>query len=69
MPDEKLRQYRPEWTDEQVIEWDGEFRDEGSLMILCCERDVEIEEYRQVLEEAIRYRDRVRDQILAKSAQ
>ena len=66
MEDEKMRSYRPEWTDEQVIEWDGEFRDDGCLMIMCCERDVEIEEYRRVLEECIRYRDRVRDEIQAR---
>jgi hypothetical protein len=61
-PDEKLRQYRSEWTDEQVREWDGEFRDDGCLMILCCERDVDVEEYRRTLEACIGYRDRVREQ-------
>ena len=59
MPDEKMRQYRPDWTDEQVIEWDGNFKDDGSLFITCCERDVEIAEYRKVLEQCIRYRDRL----------
>jgi hypothetical protein len=63
MPDEKMRQYSPDWTDEQVIAWDGNFRDDGCLMILCCERDVEVEEYRQVLEECIKYRDRVRAEL------
>jgi hypothetical protein len=61
MDDEKMRQYDAAWTDEQVIEWDGNFRDDGALMIFCCERDVEIEEYRQVLEQSIAYRDRVRE--------
>ena len=60
MPDEKMRQYRPEWTDDEVIAWDGNFKDDGSLMLICSERDVEIEEYREVLEECLRYRDRVR---------
>jgi hypothetical protein len=60
MPDEKMLLYRPEWSDEQVIEWDGNFRDDGCLMITCCERDVAIPEYREVLEHSIRYRDRVR---------
>ncbi|MBI3682697.1 MAG: hypothetical protein HY235_20170 [Acidobacteria bacterium] len=59
-PDEKMRQYSPEWTDEEVLEWDGNFRSDGALMLICSERDVEIEEYRRVLEECIRYRDRVR---------
>ncbi len=64
MPDEKMRQYSPAWTDEQVVAWDGNFRDDGGLMMFCCERDVEIEEYREVLRQCIAYRDRVRPQIL-----
>lgn len=64
MDDEKMRRYDPAWSDEQVVEWDGNFRDDGGLMILCCERDVEVEEYRQVLEECVEYRNRVRDKLL-----
>ena len=60
MPDEKLRQYSSDWTDEQTIEWDDNFRDDGNLMLLCCERDVGVSEYRRVLEKCIRYRDRIR---------
>jgi len=60
VPDEKMQQYRREWNDEQVVEWDGNFRDDGCLMVTCCERDVSIHEYRKVLEDSIRYRDRVR---------
>jgi hypothetical protein len=63
MPDDKLRQYSSSWSDDQIIEWDGNFRDDGNLMLLCCERDVEIDEYRKVIEECIRYRDRVRQTI------
>ena len=51
--DERLREYDPGWSDEQVIEWDGNFRSDGSLMLVCCERDIEIDEYRRVLEEHI----------------
>jgi hypothetical protein len=65
MPDQKMQQYRSEWSDEQVIEWDGNFRDDGCLMITCCERDVEIREYREVIEDSIRYRDRVRPGLAA----
>ena len=54
--DEKLRQFDPSWTDEQVIEWDGNFRSDGALMLVCCERDVEIDEYRAVLAEHIQRR-------------
>jgi len=53
MSDEKLREYSKDWTDEQVIEWDGNFRADGALMLVCCERDIEIDEYRQVIEEHI----------------
>lgn len=60
MADEKMRAYSAAWSDEQVVEWDGNFRDDGNLMMLCCERDVDVIEYREVLEECIRYRDRVR---------
>jgi hypothetical protein len=60
MPDEKMRQFSPSWNDEQVIEWDGNFRDDGGLFLICSERDVEIGEYRKVLEQCIQYRDRVR---------
>ena len=60
MADEKMQQYLSAWTDEQVIEWDNNFRDDGNLMLLCCERDVDVREYRKVLENCISYRDRVR---------
>ncbi len=51
MSDQRLREYDPGWSNDQVIEWDGNFRSDGALMLVCCERDVEITEYRQVLEE------------------
>jgi hypothetical protein len=60
MPDDKMREYRPEWSEQQVMEWDGNFRDDDNLFLVCCERDVEIAEYRQVLERAIAYRSSVR---------
>ena len=66
MDDAKMREYSPEWSDERVVEWDGNFKDDGSLMIACCERDIDVEEYRRVLERSRAYRDRVRDQLLAR---
>lgn len=60
MPDEKMRQYQKSWSGEQVIEWDGNFKDEGSLLLPCTERDVDVAEYRRVIEQAIEYRNRVR---------
>ena len=64
MPDDKMRQYSHSWTDEQVIAWCGDFRDDGALMIACCERDVDVAEFRRVLEQAIAYRDRVRPSLV-----
>ena len=66
MADEKMQPYSPEGSDAQVLEWDGNFKDDGALMIACCERDVDVAEYRRVLELARRYRDRVRRQLLAR---
>jgi hypothetical protein len=65
MPDEKMRQYSQSWNDEQVIEWCGDFKDDGTLMTACSERDVDVAEFRRVLELAIAYRNRVRDTLTA----
>jgi len=54
--DDKLREYDANWSDEQLVAWDGSFRCDGTLMLVCSERDVEIDEYRSVLEEHIRRR-------------
>ncbi len=51
LPDEHLAQYQRDWTDQQVIDWDGNFRSDGTLMLVCCERDVDVDEFRRVLEE------------------
>ena len=56
---EQLAKYNPQWSDEEVKEWDGNFRSDGALMLICCERDVEIEEYRRVLEEHIPPREKL----------
>ena len=63
MPDEKMQQYSPSFNDQQLIEWDGNFRDDGNLLMLCSERDVDVDEYRAVIEECIRYRNRMRPQL------
>jgi hypothetical protein len=56
LPEGKLAAYDPRWADEQVIEWDGNFRSDGALMLVCCERDVEVDEFRRVVEEFLQYR-------------
>ena len=48
---EHLARYNSDWTDDEVKEWDGNFRSDGALMLVCCERDVEINEFREVLAE------------------
>lgn len=53
MTDDRLREYDATWSDDMVLQWDGNFRSDGALMLVCCERDIEIEEYRSVLEEHI----------------
>ena len=63
MPDEMLLQYSPQWSDEQTMDWDNNFRDDGNLMLLCSEREVDITEYRRVLEKCIAYRGRVREKL------
>lgn len=50
LTDEHLAQYDPAWSDDQVMEWDGQFRSDGNLMLVCCERDIDVEEFRRVLE-------------------
>ena len=62
MPDEKMQQYDKAWTDEEVMKWDDNFTEEGNLLLVCCFRDVEIDEYRKVLEQAMAYRQRLKAQ-------
>ena len=56
LSDEHLAKYEAVWSDEQVMEWDGNFRSDGGLMLVCCERDVDVGEFRRVLEEHLRCR-------------
>jgi hypothetical protein len=56
MSDEKLREFDPNWTDEELREWDGNFRSDEALMLVCTERDVDVDEYRRVLAEHLQLR-------------
>ena len=69
MPDDKLGQYSKDWSDEKVMQWDDNFTEEGNLLLVCCFRDVEIDEYRKVLEQAIEYRKRVANQLQGATAE
>lgn len=52
----KLNRLDPEWDDAALREWDGNFRSDGSLMMVCCDREVGIDEYRRVLREFLAFR-------------
>jgi hypothetical protein len=68
MPDSKLKTWNPDFTDEEVMEWDGNFTTEGELLLPCSESDdVEPDMYRRYIAEAIRYRDRVRGKLMAEA--
>jgi len=56
LTDEHLAQYNPSWTDEQVQAWDGNFRSDGALMLVCCERDIDVADFRRALAQHLRYR-------------
>ena len=60
MDDAKLRAYSPQWSDEQVMTWDDNFKSDGDLLLPCSERDIDVKEYRRVLEQCLHYRERVR---------
>ncbi len=56
MPDEKVATADLSRSDDELLAWDGNFRIDGLLMMVCCDRDVDITEYRQVLAEFLRFR-------------
>ena len=56
MSDEKLAEYDPSWTDEQLMEWEPNFRSDGNLMLVCIERDIDTDEYREVIQQHIELR-------------
>jgi len=51
---EHLAKYDPYWSDDEVKEWDGNVRSDDALMLVCCEREVEVKEFREVVEERLR---------------
>src|SRR5437879_13888253 len=57
LSEEHLAKYDPNWTDEQVMEWDGNSRSDGELMLVCCERDVDVPDFRRALEEYFEFRN------------
>lgn len=64
MPDEKMRTYRPDMSDEELMRWDGNFTTDGDLLLPCCEsEDVDPAMYRRFIEACMRYRDRARAEL------
>lgn len=57
LSDAKLRAVDPDWSDDELRQWDGNFRSDGALMMVCCDRDVAIDEYRRVLKEFLAFRE------------
>jgi hypothetical protein len=64
MPDDKLLEYSRSWSDTQLMEWDGNFKSDGDLLLPCSERDVDVAEYRRVIEQCVEYRERVGARLL-----
>lgn len=61
MPDSKLGTWNPEFSDAELMDWDGEFTSDGTLLLPCCEsEEVEPAMYRRFIAACITYRDRVR---------
>jgi hypothetical protein len=56
LAEEHLAKYDASWSDQQVKDWDGNFRSDGALMLVCCERDVDVQEFRHMVEEFLRFR-------------
>lgn len=56
MSDAKVAEADLSWSDDELREWDGNFRSDGALMMVCCDRDVRIEEYRRVLAAFLQFR-------------
>jgi hypothetical protein len=65
MSDAKLTTYDVELSDAQLMEWDGNFTSDGSLLLPCCEtEEVDPEMYRRYIAQCIVYRNRVRRTLL-----
>ena len=56
IPEEKLAEYDPNWTDEELMEWDGNFRMDGGLMLVCVEGDIEASDFREIIEQYLEFR-------------
>ena len=68
MPDSKLKTWNPEFSDVELMEWDGNFKSDGEMLLPCTEsEEVDAEMYRRYIAACIRYRDRVRARLMAEA--
>jgi hypothetical protein len=68
MPDAKLKTFDPGMSDEALMRWDGNFKSDGDMLLPCVEsEEVDVAMYRRYIAECIRYRDRVRDRLMAQA--
>ena len=68
MPDAKLKTFDPAMSDDELMRWDGNFKSDGDMLLPCTEsEEVDVAMYRRYIAACIRYRDRVRDGLMAKT--
>ena len=68
MPDARLKTYDPGMSDADLMEWDGNFKSDGEMLLPCTEsEEVGVELYRRYIAECIKYRDRVRARLMAEA--
>ena len=68
MPDAKLRAFDPGFSDKEVMRWDENFKSDGDMLLPCtASTEVDVAMYRRYIAECIRYRDRVREGLMARA--
>ena len=68
MPDSRLKSYDAGMSDTELMEWDGNFKSDGEMLLPCTEsEEVGVDMYRRYIAECIRYRDRVRARLMAEA--
>ena len=68
LEDSRLDSVDLSWSDDELRRWDGNFRSDGVLMMVCCDRDVEIGEYRRVLKHFLDFRNSRRMELAGSSS-
>jgi hypothetical protein len=68
MPDAKLRAFDPGFSDKEVMRWDENLKSDGDMLLPCtASAEVDVAMYRRYIAECIRYRDRVREGLMARA--